>query len=89
MLDDTCLGSAEDIGAMDLVAGTDDADDLVYLVVGDMFPQAGRDAAAKKLIEMWKNNRQGGVTLDHLTYVGDYAEEPYKSEANQIIRDRL
>ena len=79
----------EAVEAMDLVENADHADDLTYFVIEDRFPQTARTAAAAKLLKNWKDGRKGGVTLDHLTYVGDHAEEPYKSEANQIIRDRL
>lgn len=75
--------------AMDLVENTDHADDLAHLVVGDEHYPVARTAAAEKLIKMWEDGRQGGVTLDHLVYVGDHADEPHKSRANQIIRDNL
>lgn len=79
----------EAVKAMNLVKNADHADDLTYFVLEDTFPQTARTAAAAKLLKNWKDGRKGGVTLDHLIYVGDHAKEPYKSEANQIIRDRL
>lgn len=64
------------------------ADDLVRVVVDDK-GSCDSDRAAEKLIELWENGRQNGITLDHLAYVGDHADEPHKSQANQIIRDNL
>lgn len=64
------------------------ADDLVHVVV-DGESGNDRDRAAAKLIEMWENDRQNGVTLDHLVFVGDHADEPHKSQVNQIIRDNI
>jgi hypothetical protein len=75
--------------AEDLVKKTNNADDLVHLVVEDEHHPVARTAAAEKLLKMWEDGRQGGITLDHLAYVGDHAGEPYKSRANQIIRDNL
>jgi len=77
------------IDAQMLVESENTADRLAHMVVEDDFHPCAKSAAAKKLIKLWKNDRQGGVTLDHLAYVGDYADEPYKSKANQIIRDNL
>lgn len=79
----------EALEAEGLIQSTDNADDLTYFVVEEELPQVARTKAAEKLLKLRKDGRKGGVTLDHLTYVGDHAEEPYKSEANQIIRDRL
>ena len=77
------------MGAQMLVESENTADRLAHMVVEDDFHPYAKSAAAKKLIKLWKDGRQGGVTLDHLTYVGDHADEPYKSEANQIIGDNL
>lgn len=63
-------------------------DDLVHLVVDDK-GSCDSDRAAEKLIKLWEDGRQGGITLDHLAYVGDHADEPHKSRANQIIRDNI
>lgn len=75
--------------AGDLVKKTSNADDLVQLVVEDRCHWATRLDAAEKLIRLWEDGRQGGITLDHLSYVGDHADEPYKSRANRIIRDNI
>ncbi len=107
MCDLDCLTEEEMEGEMELlyeqnlVKETDDADDLAYILICGCY-QETRNAAAAKLIKMWKEGRRGrvimfyqgcrlqnGVTLEHLTYVGDHAKEPHKSEANQIIRDNL
>ena len=77
------------IDAQMLVESENTADGLAHMVVEDYFHPCAKSAAANKLIKLWKNGRQGGVTLDHLAHVGDYADEPYKSKANQIIRDNL
>ncbi len=75
--------------AQDLVTKTNNADDLAHLVVEDEHHPVARTAAAEKLLKMWEEGRQGGITLDHLAYIGDRADEPYKSKANRIIRDNL
>jgi hypothetical protein len=75
--------------AEQLVKGMSHADDLVQLVVDEDYPSCARVWAAEKLVNMWKDGRQGGVTLDHLAYVGDHADEPHKSHANEIIRNNL
>lgn len=75
--------------AEELVKSTSNADDLVHLVVEDEHHPVARMAAADKLLKMWEEGRQGGITLDHLAYVGDHADEPHKSKANQIIRNNL
>ena len=72
-----------------LVKETNNADDLADLVVEDEHHPVARTAAAEKLLKMWEEGRQGDVTLDHLAYVGDHADEPHKSKANQIIRDNI
>ncbi len=71
------------------VACMDHADDLLHLFAEESFSAAARAAAAEKLIKMWEEGRQGKITLHHLAYVGDHADEPQKSKANQIIRDNL
>jgi|GEM_PF-5187195 len=63
-------------------------DDLVHVVV-DGEDDNARDQAAAKLIELWENDRQNKITLDHLAYVGDHADEPQKSRANEIIRNNI
>lgn len=75
--------------AEQLVEGMGRADDLVYLVVEEEHHWVARNKAAKKLIKMWEDGRHGGVTLGHLAYVGDHAEEPHKSRANKIIRNNI
>lgn len=65
------------------------ADDLTQFVIDEEYHSTVRVTAAKKLLEMWNNGRVGGITLDHLAYVGDHANEPYKSQANQIIKDNI
>lgn len=77
------------LNAEGLVKSTNNADELVYMLTEEEFNSAGKEAAAKKLLKMWKEGRANGITLDHLAYVGDYADEPSKSEANQIIRNNL
>jgi len=77
-----------------LVEGMEHADDLVHVVVGESYNWAARERAAEKLLEMWdgqwtREYRNSGITLDHLAYVGDHAEEPHKSRANQIIRENI
>lgn len=73
--------------AKELVRSTCHVDDLTYLVVSHPI---ARNKAAEKLLEIWEKGPQRyGVTLDHLSYVGDHADEPYKSQANKIIRDNL
>jgi hypothetical protein len=79
----------KDFEAEQLVKQTNNPDDLVHLVVEDEHHWLARQGAAEKLIKMWEESRQGGITLDHLTYVGDHADEPHKSKANQIIRDNI
>lgn len=68
----------------DLVASTNNADDLVHFVAEEHHHPHVRNAAAEKLLKMWQDGRKGGITLDHIAYVNDHAEEPYKSQANQI-----
>ena len=63
-------------------------DDLVQVVV-DSDGSCDSDRAAEKLIELWEDGRQNGITLDHLAYVGDHATEPHKSRANEIIRANI
>lgn len=63
-------------------------DDLVHVVV-DCKGSCDSDRAAEKLIELWENGRQNGVTLDHLVFVCDHADEPHRSRANQIIRTNI
>ena len=80
----------KDFEAEELVKGINNADDLAQLVVEDEHHPVARAAAAEKLLKMWEDGgRQGGITLDHLAYVGDHADEPHKSKANQIIRNNL
>jgi len=74
------------VDAVNLVQKTTHADDLVHLLVEDHFPSEAKDLVAARLMNMWKD-RSGGITLDHLVYIGDHADEPYKSEANEIIRN--
>lgn len=75
--------------AEELVKVTNNADDLVHIVAEKEHHHIARSAAAEKLLKMWEDGRKGGITLDHLIHVGDYAQEPYKSKANQLIRDNL
>lgn len=75
--------------AEQLVKGMSHADDLVHLVVEDEHHWVARERAAEKLIKLWDDGRMGGVTLDHLAYVSDHADEPHKSRANEIIRANL
>lgn len=63
-------------------------DDLVHVVV-DGVGSCASDRAAEKLIELWKDCRQNGITLDHIAYVGDHADEPHRSRANEIIRANI
>ena len=67
---------------------TDRVIDLVHVVV-ESKSEYDRDRAAAKLIELWHAGREGGVTLHHLAYVGDYAGEPFSTEADDIIRNNL
>ncbi|PIR94943.1 hypothetical protein COT95_01410 [Candidatus Falkowbacteria bacterium CG10_big_fil_rev_8_21_14_0_10_37_6] len=78
-----CL-TDDDMGNVGQVERMSCADDLVYVLVGEGYGEAARDIAAKKIIEMWQNNADG-VTSHHLVCVSDYADEPYKSEANKIL----
>lgn len=78
----------DEMAALELVKKTNEADILVHLVVEEDLPSVARQAAAEKLLKMWREGRRGGVTLDHLVYVADHADEPHKSDAEQIIRDR-
>ena len=75
--------------ALHLVAVIKNADDLVQVVTSEEHDSAAREWAAAKLLIMWEDDRKGGVTLAHLAYVGDHADEPHKSQANQIIRDNI
>ena len=69
-----------------LIGKTNDPDALAQLVAEHEDDQI-RDMAGSKLLAMWKNNRQGGVTRHHLEYVRDYGYEPYRSEASEILSD--
>jgi len=75
--------------AQQLVKGIADADTLADIVTNDEHHWAARNDAAAKLIELWEKGCQNSVTLDHLAHISDHAEEPYKSQANQIIRTSL
>ena len=75
--------------AEQLVKGMSHANDLVQLVVEDEHHWVAREKAAEKLIKLWYDGRRGGITLDHLAYVGDHAAEPHKSRANEIIRANI
>lgn len=74
----------------ELVKQTNSPHDLAYLVVEKQhYHSVTRQRAAEKLLKMWEDGRQNGITLDHLAYVGDHADEPYKSKANEIIRTHI
>lgn len=75
--------------ALEVVERAINADDLTDMVIEDQFPWEGRTAAAKKLLEMWREGLVGGITIDHIACVRDHSVDPYKSEANQIIRDHF
>jgi len=71
-----------------LVDATTDAEDLVKFVVErDKFSLNTRRIAGRKLLEMYKEGLRGGVSLFHVQYVADYADEPFKSKASKIIRE--
>ncbi len=72
--------------AEQLVSSINDPDALADLVHREDF--AGSNIAAEKLIKMFKDG-DTSCTLDHLAHVGDNADEPYKSEANELIRQHL
>ncbi|MBM3261208.1 hypothetical protein FJY93_02210 [Candidatus Kaiserbacteria bacterium] len=77
--------------ALHVVEKASDPDDLVNLIMteeNENWPQEARDAAAEKLIKMWKEGDRN-CTLDHLAYVGDYADVPYCTEAETIMIERL
>lgn len=74
--------------AENLVKRTNNADDLVHLVVEDVHHHVARAAAAKKLIDMYLDGNMS-VNLGHLAHVGDHADEPYKTQTNDIIRNHL
>lgn len=76
------------VAAQHLVSSINDPDALIDLVTQEEARWAGRNDAAAKLIKMFKDG-DTRCTLDHLAYVGDHADEPYKSEANELIRSRL
>ena len=84
---DVSDGDVLSYAAEQLVTHTHCPDELVHVLIESDFPRAARDSAAEKLIDMWENARdRSGITLDHLAYVGDHADEPYRTQANLIIR---
>lgn len=76
------------VAAQYLVSSMNNPDDLADLVTQEEAHWAGRNDAAAKLIKMFKDG-DTRCTLDHIAHVGDKADEPYKSEANELIRQRL
>ena len=69
--------------ALHTVEQTDHPDDLVHLVLEDEFPQEARNKAAEKLLD------QHTYSLEHVVLIADNAEEPYKSQANTIIDNKI
>jgi len=63
-------------------------DDLVEILYDGNYLASFRDAAARELVKKWKD-RARGITLEHLIHVGSYADEPYRSQANAIIRQHI
>lgn len=81
----------EDLGvfeAQQLVKGMDRVGDLVDVVINEKYHWAARNDAAQKLIDMYLD---GNMSVDrgHLAHVGRHADDPYKTQANEIIRDSL
>jgi len=78
------IGDTDD--ALLVIDLAETADDVLYFFQHEDFLPWKSDAA-KKLIAMWKDGRWGGITLEHLASIAADADEPEKSEANQIIKD--
>lgn len=72
--------------ARQLVKGINNPDVLASIVVKkEKHHEIARNEAAKKLLDMFLAGDMR-CSSTHLAFVGDHADEPYKSQANDIIR---
>lgn len=64
-------------------------DDLIQTLALSSVVRA-KSVAAETLLSIWKERpHTSGISIDHIREVVTYAPEPYKSEAEQIIREYL
>jgi len=85
-IDDELTDEEARLIVKDLITTTDHIDDLVHLVTQD-YPPGISNAAAAKLIEKFEESSFPRRMLDHILVVVEYADEPYKSKASEIIRN--
>jgi hypothetical protein len=77
----------EELWVTNTLEHTNDPTELAYMMLDKLEEgeDLNSDLCAQKILELYGAGR---ATLDHLTVVGNHANEPYKSEAIQIIRNR-
>ncbi len=68
-----------------LLRETNNPDKLVQFMMEESICQSVRREMAAKLLRLWSMGGYGVTCEDHLVYVGDHGEEPYRVEANAII----